>query len=268
MCPVYLEIMRPANCLMAGIASAIGLLVADPTPPLVALILVSFTVFLITGAGNAINDYFDREIDAVNRPARPIPSGRMAPGTARSWSFVLFALGCVLAAMLNGPCLAVAAISSAVLYLYARTLKGTVLLGNVCVSYLTGSTFLFGGLASGGIGPAGVLALLAGLATMGREIAKDIEDMVGDSRGGARTLPIVVGGRPSALLGSALILAALILSYMPALGRVYMAVVTLANVAFAFSILRLLKGDANGAQRSIKVGMAVALLAFLAGALA
>lgn len=252
---------------MAGIASAIGLLVADPTPPLVTLLLVSSTVFLITGAGNAINDYFDREIDAVNRPSRPIPSGRMAPGTARTWSFVLFALGCVLAAMLNGPCLAVAAISSAVLYLYALSLKGTVLLGNVCVSYLVGSTFLFGGLASGGIGATGVLALLAGLATMGREISKDIEDMEGDSRGGARTLPIVAGKWPSVVLGSALIFAALILSYMPELGRVYLVGVTLANVAFAFSIMSLLKGDPSRAQRLLKAGMAVALLAFLAGAL-
>ncbi|MDD4447831.1 MAG: UbiA family prenyltransferase, partial [Methanothrix sp.] len=67
----YWEILRPFNCMMAAAAAIIGLAIARGLDPLAAA-LIFLTVFLITGAGNAINDYYDRDIDAINRPGRPI----------------------------------------------------------------------------------------------------------------------------------------------------------------------------------------------------
>ena len=107
---------------------------------------------MITGAGNVVNDYYDREIDAVNRPKRPIPSGRISPKSALNYSLILFAAGCLLAALVNQLCLLVAAFNSAILFFYARNLKTTPLAGNLCVAYLTGSTFLFGGATAGQVG--------------------------------------------------------------------------------------------------------------------
>ena len=63
MMPVFLELMRPLNCLMAGTAAMIGLVVVNPQFEGMTALLVFFTVFLITGAGNGVNDYFDREIN-------------------------------------------------------------------------------------------------------------------------------------------------------------------------------------------------------------
>ncbi len=85
----YLELMRYKNCLMAGFAAVIGTLIAfnilisgtstpnfeDAFPPFLDAGLVFLVVFLVSGAGNAINDYFDIKIDSINRPERPIPSG-------------------------------------------------------------------------------------------------------------------------------------------------------------------------------------------------
>jgi geranylgeranylglycerol-phosphate geranylgeranyltransferase len=266
---VWLEILRPFNCLMAGAAAIIGLLIAGGFDSETS-VLVFLAVFMITGAGNAINDYYDREIDAVNRPARPLPSKRISPRGALSYSILLFAVGSILAVLVDQLCLAVAASNSFLLFFYARNLKAMPLAGNLCVAYLTGSTFLFGGAAYGLAGmeanlvPAG----LSFLATMSREIAKDIEDVEGDRKGGARTLPILAGEKVSAALAAAFALAGVALSYLPAFGTPYLAIVTAADIFLLVSVWKIARCDASGSQRALKIGMAVALLAFLAAALA
>ena len=264
----FWEILRPFNCMMAAAAAIIGLAIAGGLDPKAGL-LIFLAVFLITGAGNAINDYYDREIDAINRPGRPIPGGRIQAGAAFRYSLALFAAGCILAGLVNQICLAVAVFNSALLFFYARNLKATPLAGNITVAFLTGSTFLFGGAAAG---PAGLVAnqvpfWLSFLASMSREIAKDIEDMVGDRKGGARTLPILAGERLSAALAASFAVAAVVLSYFAPFGRAYLVIVAVADLFFLLSVLKIARVDAAGSQKAIKKGMAVALMAFLAGAL-
>ena len=96
----YLELMRYGNCLMAGFAAVIGTLIAfnilasdalssyhPGNFPFLDSGLVFLVVFLISGAGNAINDYFDIRIDSINRPERPIPSGRVKLKEALYFSY-------------------------------------------------------------------------------------------------------------------------------------------------------------------------------------
>jgi len=210
----FWEILRPLNCAMAGIAAVIGLAITS-SQNLRILILIFLAVFLIAGAGNAVNDYYDRAIDAVNRPKRPIPSGRIGSQTALRYSLLLFAAGCIMAGVVNQICLGVAVLNSALLIFYARSLKATPLAGNICVAFLTGSTFLFGG---GAAGVAGLLAnkvpfFLSFLATMSREIMKDVEDIEGDRLGGAKTLPILAGARTASALAAAFAALAVALSF-------------------------------------------------------
>ncbi|OYV09372.1 MAG: 4-hydroxybenzoate octaprenyltransferase [Methanosaeta sp. NSP1] len=246
----FWEILRPFNCLMASAAAIIGLALAGGMQPWDTG-LIFLAVFLITGAGNAINDYYDREIDAINRPGRPLPSGRISPAAAWRYSMALFLA------------------DSALLFFYARNLKAMPLSGNICVAFLTGSTFLFGGAAVGmqGLMTNQVPFFLSFLVSMSREIAKDIEDMAGDLVGGARTLPILAGERLSRALAAGFALAAVALSFLPPFGRGYLVVVAVADILFLLSVKMILKGDATGAQKALKKGMAVALVAFLAGAL-
>jgi geranylgeranylglycerol-phosphate geranylgeranyltransferase len=254
--------------MMAAAAAIIGLAIATGLHADAAA-LIFLTVFLITGAGNAINDYYDREIDAINRPGRPIPSGRMSARAAFYYSLALFAAGCLFAGLVNQICLTVAAFNSILLFLYARSLKAMPLAGNITVAFLTGSTFLFGGAAAGA---AGLLAnkvpfLLSFLVSMSREIAKDIEDMAGDRQGGARTLPILAGERAAAALAAAFALAAVVLGFFAPFGKVYLVIVVAADLFFLLSVQKIARGDATGAQKALKKGMAVALVAFLAAAL-
>jgi geranylgeranylglycerol-phosphate geranylgeranyltransferase len=169
----------------------------------------------------------------------------------------------------NQHCLAIAVLNSALLFLYARSLKATPLIGNICIAYLTGSAFLFGGAVAGLAGLQANLVpfLLSFLATMSREIMKDMEDMEGDRLGGARTLPILAGEKSSATLAAAFALAAVVLSYFVPFGKAYLLIVAVADLFFLFSMIKIVKGDAAGSQRVLKIGMAVALLAFLAAGL-
>jgi len=260
--------MRPANCVMAGVAALIGMMASGALlHSLSVAVMVFFAVFLITGGGNAINDYFDREIDAVNRPDRPIPSGRISPRAALMWSVTLFVAGCVISGLINQSCLALAVLNSFVLIVYAARLKGMPAAGNIAVSYLTGSTFLFGGLAAMPSSITAFLSVLSALATLSREIVKDIEDLPGDLAHGAKTLPAFIGERMSFLTASLALIMAIMLSYLVPLGIEYMVAVSTANIAFLASINRMLRGDASRSQRWIKIGMALALVAFLLGSL-
>ncbi|TRZ87124.1 MAG: geranylgeranylglycerol-phosphate geranylgeranyltransferase [Methanosarcinales archaeon] len=270
---VFLELIRYKNCVMAGLAAVIGGGIAYNAAPgdILLLPLVFITVFFITGAGNAINDYFDAGIDAVNRPDRPIPSGRLRKGSAYKFSIFLFACGIVPAFFIGTFPFFIALINSIILYLYAFSLKRKVFVGNLSVSYLTGSTFLFGGAAYGliGIEATYVLFFLSMLATLAREIVKAIEDMEGDRKDGAVTLPIRIGGRPSAYIASAVGILAVLLSPVPFITGLfstsYLLVVGIADIIFLYAVLLILKKNSSASSKYFKVAMFFALVAFIAG---
>lgn len=143
------------------------------------------------------------------------------------------------------------------------------LAGNLSVAYLTGSAFIFGGVVYGFKGmEANIIPFfLSFLVTMSRELAKAIEDIEGDRHGNARTLPILAGEKAAGVLAIAFAAVAIFLSYLAPFGEAYIAIVTLADFFFLISVIKIVKGDASGAQHALKLGMAVALLSFMAAAL-
>jgi geranylgeranylglycerol-phosphate geranylgeranyltransferase len=267
-----LELTRPVNAVAGGALTAIGAFVAGgpvAAPPAAAA--VGATV-LATAAGNAINDYFDRDIDRINNPERPIPRGAVAPRRALAFSGALFAGAVVLAVTLPLAALAVAVVNLLALVAYTNLFKGLPGVGNAVVAYLGGSTFLFGGAAVGALGPApAVLFVLAALSTFTREIIKDVEDIDGDREEGLNTLPIAVGERPALGLAAALLVVAVAASPLPwalgVLGTAYLAVVLPADALMLFAAHRGFVDPAT-AQRLLKYGMFLAAAAFVVGRLA
>jgi geranylgeranylglycerol-phosphate geranylgeranyltransferase len=281
----YMELMRYKNCLMAGFAAIIGTLIAfnilasdahgSHLPgnfPVSATGLVFLVVFLVSGAGNAINDYFDIKIDSINRPERPIPSGRVKLKEALYFSYLLFALGTVLAFSINPVCGLIALFNSLLLIFYAKTLKSTPLFGNLSIGYLTGSTFLFGASVFGfeGLKTLFVLFVLSALAITAREIVKDIEDMEGDKIEGADTLPLRIGARKASYLAVLIGFLAVFLSPLPylmsVLGLRYLYLVFLADLGFLAAIHQILvRNNPAKSSKMFKIAMFFALLAFIAG---
>lgn len=225
--------MRPANALVAGIAAIIGYLMATGTvvPGTILLLVV---VFLITGAGNAINDYYDAEIDRINRPERPIPAGAVTEPQALLFSAILFIAGILCSLFTNPLCAGIAIANSILLVLYAAFLKRTPGLGNAAISYLTASIFLFGGAFSGMDGLVRVIPIagITFLAMLARELWKDAEDLEGDASGGADTVPLRIGVRKTVQLGFFFLIAAIIASLVPGFwwGAWYLAGIGIVNL--------------------------------------
>jgi len=269
----YIELVRPHNCVIAGVAAVVGALVASEGELLPLMVFVFMAAALVCGGGNAINDYCDREIDAINRPQRPIPSGRLTPAQALGAGRYLFLVGVILALPLGLYCVALAIFNSLLLAVYSTWLKRLGLPGNLAIAYLVGSTFLFGGLAVGKLKLVGVLAAMAALSTAGRELVKDIEDMKGDRKLGLKTFPLRWGPRPAAFLAAAFIGGAMILSPLPfklGLDGVYLGVVSASIALFLLALVVVLRNPRAGAgkaSRICRIGMGLGVLAFLAGAI-
>ncbi len=176
------------------------------------ILLVLASVF-IAAAGYIINDYFDINIDEVNKPQRMVVDKLISRRWAIAWHFI-FSLAGVLLTMLALPILqkwylVLANIFCiALLWFYSTTFKGKLLIGNIIISLLTAWTILIVFFSKVGvtdaIGTASPMQpkffrfafLYAGFAfiiSLVREAIKDIEDMPGDSKYGCRTMPIVWG---------------------------------------------------------------------------
>ena len=293
----YVTLMRPVNAFMSVIAVLIGgLLVAGNNPTLFSnlypLGFALLAVFLITGAGNAINDYIDVESNKLNKPKRPIPSGRISRRKALAFSVVLFAIGILFTLFINWACILIAVINSILLVVYSYSLQDKILLGNIVIGYLVGSTFLFGGAALGNLLLPGLLMLLAGLSTISREIVKDLEDIEGDRKNFLKRLTSGVKMRLSRFVGKKeaglaldkgrakaaagiFMLLAIIISPLPytlgILGFTYLVILVPTDLVFLSSIIILAKGKGkkkfSRVSRIIKIGMLLALIAFIFGVL-
>ncbi len=267
----FFTITRPANAMVSGVTAIIAYLIATGTiiPSTVLLLVI---VFLITAAGNVINDYFDADIDRINRPERPIPSGTVSPIAARGFAVTLFLSG-ILAAFFTPPlCMAIVLINSFILFLYAAKLKSMPVIGNAAVAYLAASIFLFGGAFAGGNALVLMLPLVAitFLATMVREILKDAEDVEGDAAGGADTLPIRIGIQPTSRIALGFALAAVVASVVPYLwwGMLYLVGIVIVDIIIIIAVIRTQSCKTPACVRAtrsttlIKAGMFAALVVF------
>jgi geranylgeranylglycerol-phosphate geranylgeranyltransferase len=268
----FLELTRPVNAVAASALTAIGAFVAagqiEAPIPVAAAALATL---LAVAAGNAINDYFDREVDAINVPDRPIPRGAVSPGGALGFSVGLFLGAVALALTLPPLAIAIAAVNLLALVSYTQVFKGTPGAGNALVAYLGGSTFLFGGAAVGNADAVVVLFLLAALSTFTREVIKDVEDRAGDEAEGLVTLPIAIGERRSLGIGVAALAVAVLASPVPYLlgtfGLPYLAVVAPADAIMAYAAAVSFDDPERG-QSLLKYGMFLAAVAFVVGRLA
>ncbi|MDI9633033.1 MAG: geranylgeranylglycerol-phosphate geranylgeranyltransferase [Methanolinea sp.] len=276
MLPGYVRLVRPLNAVVAGIAGIIGYIIAtgslEPTN-----IWIFLVVFLVTAGGNAINDYCDVEIDRINRPDRPIPSGEVNRASVPVYSAALFLSGIAASFAMNYLCVAIAALNSALLVWYAVSLKRTAGAGNAAISYLTASIFVFGAASAGAGAVVRVipLAVVTFLAMLARELWKDAEDLEGDAAAGASTLPVRMGIKPVVRLGFAFLAGAIAASLLPALwwGLPYLAGIAAVDTAILWAALRALPCGTPGCIRQsnatalVKYAMFASLAVFTASAL-
>lgn len=124
----YLQLVRFPAVFTAMADIALGFLIThhapEPVAPFALLVLASSCLYL---AGMAFNDIFDREIDARERPNRPIPSGRVRLKTAIVLATSLMTVGLIAAAFVGLQSLLVALLLALCILAYDAWLKSTLL---------------------------------------------------------------------------------------------------------------------------------------------
>jgi len=270
----FLRIIRPLNCLMMGFAVIVGASLVSTLDFSINLLLGFVTSFTLTGASMAINDYYDREIDAINEPNRPIPSGAVSPKEALSFAAVLSLVGFAAALMTNISCLIVAVITWMIFVTYTTKGKRTGLPGNLLVSTCVVIPFIYGGFVVENLELSVILfAAMAFLSNTGREVTKGIVDVEGDKSQNIKTIALLFRERTAAVLSSILSVLAVSLSPLPWLWDLvsdwFVPFVVLTDVGLIASSISLLRDYSRKNARRVKnlnlVWFTTGLLAFIAG---
>ncbi|MGD8565131.1 MAG: geranylgeranylglycerol-phosphate geranylgeranyltransferase [Candidatus Bathyarchaeota archaeon] len=274
----FLRLIRPVNCLMMGFAVIVGAAIADPSgfsETSLGLFYGFVTGFMLTAASMAVNDYYDRRIDSINEPNRPIPSGLVTPKEALVLASILGITGLVAAFLTNLLCLIIGMSAWFIFVVYTTVGKSSGVPGNLLVSACVAIPFIYGSAAIINTVQLNIIvfAFMAFLANTGREITKGIMDVEGDRTGNVKTLAAQYGEEKAAIAATSFYFCAVLMSFLPVfLGLVswlFIPVVAIADFGFVISSLWLLINPARQRARKVKnfalMWSMIGLFAFIVG---
>lgn len=244
----HVETWRPYTMWYPGLVALGGAaLIGGPHHPwrLLAAWLAPTAGWL---GGHYLGDYFDRDLDAISKPHRPIPSGRLSPNLARICGCGCFTLLAVLAVAGGLTTTAAAVLGALGIVGYSRWLKARGVVGNLIRGALGALALLYGAAAigqhpTGRLWPA-LLVLAVGwlLHDTASNLVGAIRDVDGDRAGGYRTLPVRHGSERAVRVALGLYAGAFVAvlaggllagrGNLPVFGLTMLLVAVLAAVAF------------------------------------
>lgn len=239
----YLNILRPSNLGLFFLAVWLGAWLVAGWQAMLSLngILAALSGTLIGGAGNVINDVYDIDIDRINKPHRPLVSGKLTVKEAVGFWLTLSAAGTGIGFWISALNGGIALGSTLLLYAYSRWFKRRAFTGNVMVSSVASLGLVYGALPAGELSGMWFPVAFSFLFNLGREILKDLEDTEGDRAGGAETIPILIGDKNTLALVSAIYASMMALSAVPfwtgVYGQWYLASVMLTTNAIVLYVL-------------------------------
>jgi 4-hydroxybenzoate polyprenyltransferase len=203
-------LVAPALGFASGAVTAAG---AAPREPITVELFVYPAVgvamaAVLNAASNALNQIYDLEIDRVNKPRRPLPSGRLPLRAAWIFTLAMYATALVLAWLVSPggrrECFWIVVVATIITFLYSAPPFRTKRLGiwaNISIAIPRGVLLKVAGWSAvksiAGVEP-WFIGVIFGLFLLGASSTKDFADMKGDALGGCRTLPIVYGVRRAA----------------------------------------------------------------------
>jgi len=215
----------PYWLMTGGLSLLTALALTKATLSIETALLTFFSMALITSAGFAINDYYDRESDAIIKPKRPIPSGALTLRQVVAVSAVLFAVGLALSVWVNVLSLFILAVDSILLIFYSALVKRkSGFAANILVGLLTGTAFLYGAAVTLGSNVVNPLApniiksfslYPIAFGTIGGNVLRDILSSEGDAKVGYPTLPQTVGNKISISIAAVFFALTAVLAPLP-----------------------------------------------------
>ncbi len=288
----YVELLRVHNLVVAALTTLIGYVTVvagighvDASGGLVYAVAA---VIAVAAGGYVINDYYDVGTDAIAKPWRPIPSGRVSRQEALALALVLFAAGALASLPLGAVVAAFVAVNIVSVYLYSAYIKRVGFVGNIVVALNSSATILMGALVGCRLEhlecPLLVLVpfVVSFLLVLGREVVKGIEDYFGDRAECYMTLAVRLGPARAARIALVLLLATIAVSPLPLLfpqyGLLYAALAAATDAVIAKAVVELAVSTHSGqveniiaaarrARTLLKISFALGGLAFLLGPL-
>ena len=279
-----IEICRPINDIMGGLTVIIGILNTrmgvSPDKLLINIILGMITYFFLAASGMIINDIYDIEIDKINRPDRPIPSGRISLEQAKKLFIGTFTFGAVLSLihgivfLQNITNFIIATFFGFIGWVYAKWGKKSGFIGNIIVS-LSFSIGLIYGAVLNGYFPIFILYFYftASFLLLSREIIKGCEDVEGDKEFGVKTLAIKIGIKKAKYCSLIAAVLAIVFFILPIFTNIINPVlflipliggVILVSVPVVLMLkTNLEKKDLSIISKLLKIGALVGLIAFI-----
>jgi geranylgeranylglycerol-phosphate geranylgeranyltransferase len=270
----FLKLTRLPNGLIAFLSVIIGAWSTNEAILWGKLILAGVSAFLIASGGNVINDYFDIEIDKINRPKRVLAQKEIEEKAALLFSIFLFWIGFILSFFLSFMAVCICLAVILLLIFYSYTLKKMPLIGNLAVSLVSALAFVYGGILTTDFRIALVPAGLAFLFHLGREIIKDMEDQEGDKEFGVRSFPLVFGNKNSLILLTLIFSFLILFTIFPFIYKVFslyyfLVVVFCVDLVLVWVMVSLWKNSSkenlNKASQILKIDMLFGLLAIFLG---
>ncbi len=242
------------------------------------VLLIFFSMACITSAGFSINDYYDRESDAIIKPKRPIPSGALSLKQVVIISTAFFAIGLGLASLINPLSFLILLIDSILLMVYSAIVKKkSGFVANILVGILTGTAFIYGeATVSNNITMISLSLYPIAFGTIGGNVLRDILSLEGDSKVGYPTLPQKIGDARSAKVAAAFFVSCGVLAPLPyligAFNMYYLPLILLWSVLLVYSSFRLIVSSTTVAnvkkyERLITMSMILLPLALILEAL-
>jgi len=271
----YTKISRPINLLITFLVIIVACIISiDGNYSIFKIILAGLTGALTASAGNVINDYFDINIDKINRPNRVLPKTELTLKEALAFYIFLLLISLFLSIFISLIALLEVFSASALLYLYSYKIKKIPLLGNFVVAFLTGFAFIYGGMAVNNVEAATIPALFAFLVNFIREIIKDMEDIEGDKQQGVNSYPVIYGFKKAKTVIVFITIVLIILTVFPFINELYaieyfLIVMIIVNPLLVYIIKSLFDDDStknlNKLSNLLKLDMVIGLTAIFLG---
>ncbi len=188
----HVETLRPYTLWYVGLVGLAGAGLAADHRPGWRMVAAWAAPTLGWVAGLYGGDYFDRHLDAIAKPHRPIPSGRLAPRAAVTAMVGCVVAGSAVALLVNWRSVVLVASALVVGIAYSTVFKARGLSGNVVRGGLMGYAFLFGAMATSAVPDVRLLAgaALFWLHDAGSNLVGTLRDVDGDRAGGYGTFPV------------------------------------------------------------------------------
>lgn len=263
-----LKMLRPGNMLIAVITLASGFFISSVSLFQIHFLIDAFALAAAVGFGNIHNDILDIATDQINKPNRPLPSGKVSERTAKICMKILATLSVVLGFMISLTHAAFFILLLALLFFYNSQLKLIAGVKNLAVALLCVSPLFLSYIDGKNMRILFPLAAFAFLLTFVRELLKDLEDMDGDRATNIQTLPLVIGIEPSKRIIQALVAGTSLLLLFPVILKIYHPLFLLlclfSVIPFLLTALRKCgKNEFRNAQIKIKAAMSCGVLSII-----